>query len=535
MGGVQHPPVTLQSAVDGATVSATHDVGDAHARSGATAAPPGADDTWEREQALEREELAGNVLRLQRATIVGMLVWLGFGSMDYLVARHVQPGILPWLAGIRVFGLLYVSGFLWRLSRHPPVTPAGLLAHDISFFTGAGAMISLMCVAFGGFSSPYAAGVSLVLVARAVFMAMPWRLGVWPNVIAGSTFPLILSCSAVFVPEVRAQLSDPTAMVLFALNMAFIIGTAAFSVIGGHTAWSLRRQLFEARSIGRYRLVKRIGRGGMGEVWSALHPGLKRHVAMKILEPLRRRDPVDPVALRRFEREVRATSELEHPNTVRIFDYGVTGDGLWYYTMELLSGMDLSQLVAREGALSISRAVRVVGQAARALGEAHARGIVHRDVKPENLFITQAPEHPDFVKVLDFGIAKLMRDDAETGLTAEGWIGGTPAYMSPEVAAGRTADARADVYALSAVLYFTLTSRAPFEGPNVQAVLSAQLLQQPEPPSTKLGKPLPAELEAFILRNLSKDPERRCQDAAEFGRELAEAFSRMSTSLAAPA
>jgi serine/threonine-protein kinase len=239
---------------------------------------------------------------------------------------------------------------------------------------------------------------------------------------------------------------------------------------------------------------------------------------MKILQPRRRSDPV---ALRRFEREVRATSELSHPNTVRIFDYGVTADGLWYYTMELLSGLDLSRLVARDGALSVQRAALLVGQAARALAEAHGRGIVHRDVKPENLFITSSADEPEFVKVLDFGIAKLLGEQAEEELTAEGWIGGTPAYMSPEAAAGSSADARSDVYALSAVLYFALSGCPPFEGPNVQTLLAAHLRQRPEPPSVKLGRPLPRELEEFVLRNLSKDPAQRCASAGEFATELA--------------
>jgi serine/threonine protein kinase len=166
-----------------------------------------------------------------------------------------------------------------------------------------------------------------------------------------------------------------------------------------------------------------------------------------------------------------------------------------------------------------------VGQAARALGEAHGRGIVHRDVKPENIFITSSAEEPEFVKVLDFGIAKLLGEDSEEGLTAEGWIGGTPAYMSPEVAAGRDADARSDVYALSAVLYFALCGRPPFDGPNVQTLLAAHLRQRPEPPSLKLGAPLPGELEAFILENLSKDPSERCESAGEFATRLSALYA----------
>lgn len=474
--------------------------------------------TWERALAVEREELLANVTRLTRAITLGGFMWPCFGVMDCLVVSYVRPGIGAWLLSLRLIGCALLPLLVIGIRRRPPSTAAGLLAYDCGFFTVGAGLISLMCVEFDGLSSPYAAGIPLVLVCRGAFVAMPWRTALLPNSLAATSYPAILLGSAAFHTGTRAQLSEPIALVHFGLSLAFIFSTLLFSVIGGHSAWSLRRQLFEARSVGRYRLIKRIGHGGMGEVWSALHPGLKRHVAMKILQPRRRSDPV---ALRRFEREVRATSELSHPNAVRIFDYGVTADGLWYYTMELLSGEELSRLVDREGALSVARAVRLLGQAAGALGEAHARGIVHRDVKPENLFIASSAGELEFVKVLDFGIAKLMRDDTQTGLTAEGWIGGTPAYMSPEVVAGRAADARSDVYALSAVLYFAITGCHVFEGASVPTLLVAHLQQVPEPPSVKLGSSLPARLEAFILRNLAKDPALRCANANEFAKELA--------------
>jgi len=519
MEGPRPVPVTLEAftpAYDDTTTTAT--------QAGALA-PPGpssTSETWERGAALEREELLANVTRLLRAGSIGMVMWPCFGALDYVIAVYVRPGILPWLLMLRMFGWAFLALVVLGLRRRPPATVRGLVAYDCLMFSVAAALISLMCVGFDGFRSPYAGGVCLVLVARAAFVEMPWRRALLPTVLTAAMYPLVLLGSTVSLKNTAAQLGDPVALVFFAVYLAFILGTAAFSVLGGHSAWALRRQLFEARSIGRYRLVKRIGQGGMSEVWSAVHPSLKRHVAMKILQPRRR---TDPMALRRFEREVRATSELSHPNTVRIFDYGMTPDGLWYYTMELLSGLDLSRVVARDGPLAVSRAVLLVGQAARALAEAHSRGIVHRDVKPENIFITSGTEEPEFVKVLDFGIAKLLGEEAEEGLTAEGWIGGTPAYMSPEMAAGRAADARSDVYALSAVLYFALCGRPPFEGPNVQTLLAAHLAQRPEPPSVKLGVPLPGELEAFILRNLSKDPAQRCESAGEFATQLATLYA----------
>lgn len=270
-------------------------------------------------------------------------------------------------------------------------------------------------------------------------------------------YPLVLFGSTRWSALTCGQLRDPVTMALAVLQGALILGTVAFSVIGGNAAWAIRRQLFEARRVGVYRLVKRIGVGGMGEVWAAFHPGLRRNIALKIL---RFDGDGDARSLLRFEREAQATSELSHPNTVRIFDFGFTPDGLAYYAMELLEGIDLNQLVQRDGPLPPKRAVHILDQASRALAEAHDRGIVHRDVKPANLFVATAGGEDDFVKLLDFGVAKLT-NEGKAALTQTGWIGGTPAFMSPEVVAGGDADARSDVYGLGCVLYFALTGKPP--------------------------------------------------------------------------
>jgi serine/threonine-protein kinase len=287
-------------------------------------------------------------------------------------------------------------------------------------------------------------------------------------------------------------------------------------VVGGHVVWSLRRQVFEARNLGRYRLKRRIATGGMGEVWVAHHPGLKRDVAVKILRNELQMESES--AIPRFEREARATAELLHPNTVRVFDYGATEDGVFYYVMELLEGETLAELVERGGPLPPARAVHIISQAARALGEAHSRGIVHRDIKPENLFLTSLGGEPDFVKVLDFGIAKVT--DSEAAMTRTGWLLGTPLYMSPEVVSGKQADARSDVYALGAVLYYLLSGRPPFEDENPSALVFAQVHRIPSPPSERLRTELPADLEAVVMRALCKLPAERQSSAVEFALEL---------------
>jgi serine/threonine-protein kinase len=255
----------------------------------------------------------------------------------------------------------------------------------------------------------------------------------------------------------------------------------------------------------------------MGEVWVAYHPGLRRDVAVKILRNEVQMESENAVP--RFEREARATAELMHPNTVRVFDYGATVDGLFYYVMELLEGENLSDLVERAGPLPPARAVHIIDQAARALNEAHSKGIVHRDVKPENLFLVSLEGEEDFVKVLDFGIAKIA-DEVGAPITRTGWLLGTPLYMSPEAVSGKPADARSDVYALGAVLYYMLTGKPPFETDNASALVFAQVHTTPVWPSERLGRDLPGDLEELVMRALRKDPEERFASALEFERAL---------------
>jgi serine/threonine-protein kinase len=221
----------------------------------------------------------------------------------------------------------------------------------------------------------------------------------------------------------------------------------------------------------------------------------------------------------RFEREVRATTELTHPNTVRVFDYGITEDGLLYYAMELLVGKDLGALIAETGPLAPERAVYLLHQATRALAEAHARGIVHRDVKPENLFVGAAGAEGDFVKVLDFGVARRDEAASDMKLTAHDAVVGTPRYMAPEVILGAHATFRSDVYALGAVLYFALTGRPPFDGPT-NVALVAEIASTTEAPRLAAGRGSP-ELAALVARALAKDPLARFEHAAALSEAIA--------------
>ncbi|MGH7271707.1 MAG: serine/threonine-protein kinase, partial [Polyangiaceae bacterium] len=381
----------------------------------------------------------------------------------------------------------------------------------LTYTADAGA-IALMCVDFRGLASPYVPGVCLVLLSRTVTGQDPWRRGLVMTGVPVATFFILLFGAALLSPRTASQFRDPAAIATLLVNTAYVLSTYAVLVVGGHIVWALKRQVFEARSLGRYRLKKRIAAGGMGDVWLAYHPGLKRDVAVKILRP----DAIEKSshALARFEQEVSATTQLLHPNTIRIFDFGKTEDGLWYYVMELLEGETIAEIVSRLGPMDPARAIHIVGQAARALGEAHERGIVHRDVKPENIFLTALGGEHDFVKVLDFGIAKV--ENPEVAMTLTGSVLGTPAYISPEVAMGLPADARSDVYGLGILLFFMLCGKPPFEGESAGAVLLAHASESPPSPSGILGRRLPSDVEAVVMRAIEKDPAHRYPNASEF-------------------
>ncbi len=443
-------------------------------------------------------------------------MWSSFFLIDVAVVRYMHAGPLSYFAAVRVAVLIVMLGVLLRLYQKVIPSELTLRACDLLAYTSPAIGMALMCIEFRGFASPYIPGVCLVLLGRTVTSQDPWRRGLAMAGIPVAAFFAVLFGAAAFSPRIAAQVHDPAAVTTLLINSAYVLSTCVLLVMCGHIVWSLRRQVFEARSLGRYRLKRRLASGGMGDVWAAYHPGLKRDVAVKILRPEMQERSAR--ALERFEREVHATAELVHPNTVRVFDYGTTEDGLWYYVMELLEGETLASHVARLGPLSPARAVHIVGQAARALGEAHERGIVHRDVKPENLFLTSLGGEHDFVKVLDFGIAKIRSTDGS--VTDTGCVLGTPAYISPEVAVGQEADSRSDVYGLGGVLYYLLCGRPPFEADSAGALIFAHVHERPASPSSLLGRPIPADVESVVMRALEKDPASRFATSAELALAL---------------
>jgi serine/threonine-protein kinase len=288
-----------------------------------------------------------------------------------------------------------------------------------------------------------------------------------------------------------------------------------------HPSMSIGDSLIGTTLVGRYRVEARVGSGAMGAVYRAEQAGLGRSVALKILN---RDRSVGGDTVQRFRREAQALSALHHPNTVRVFDFGATDEGLLFLAMELLEGEPLTDCMVRQGPLPVLEAVLITQQVLRSIGEAHARGIVHRDLKPDNVFLARVPNEAEpIVKVLDFGIAKAT--DGERTIdqfeTLDGTVFGTPRYMSPEQAAGKPLGPRSDLYAVGIMLYELLSGRPPFVDNDAVVVMARHIREEPMLVCRAApGQPIPASLEAVVTRSLAKHPADRFQSAEEFERAL---------------
>jgi serine/threonine protein kinase len=269
---------------------------------------------------------------------------------------------------------------------------------------------------------------------------------------------------------------------------------------------------------GKYKLVAKLGEGGMGSVYLGIQSQIDREVAVKIL---RSEFKVNSTAVKRFLREARAASKLSHPNSITVYDFGQAMSGDLYIVMERLTGVSLADVLDDAGPMPVERAVRILTQICDSLTEAHRLGITHRDLKPENIHIEQKAGNPDFVKVLDFGIAKMRADSDDTNkATQTGMICGTPSYMSPEQAMGRELDGRSDLYALGILLYEMLTNQRPFEGDAAMEVMLKHINEPPPDIFQRTGIRVPAGIQDAIEKLLAKDPARRPPHCEEVKRIL---------------
>jgi serine/threonine-protein kinase len=309
------------------------------------------------------------------------------------------------------------------------------------------------------------------------------------------------------------------------LNIAFgvVFGALVIAVFAAlASALSVVRLKRESgRRLGAYRLGRQIGEGGVANVYLAHHDLLRRPTAVKLLKPARATDEM----IARFEREVQLASSLSHPNTVEIFDYGRTRDGLFYYAMEYLDGLTVAEVLARQSPIPVARAVHLLRQVCAALAEAHARGIVHRDVKPENIMVCRYGGVYDFVKLLDFGLVKHVADKHSRDLTRTLRILGTPLYMAPErLRNPADVDARADIYALGAVAFLMLTGRRLFESGDDLELTTRILNEEPARVAEAAPQPIPLELDLIVGACLEKKRELRPQRVVD----LLEAFDALA-------
>jgi serine/threonine-protein kinase len=364
-------------------------------------------------------------------------------------------------------------------------------------------------------------------------MLLPWIVifGFSIPAKARVAFPIALITATMaplaYAVYLRMGMVETLSAAGWAMRFAPVYITAAITALLSTNFYALGRRLESARQIGSYKLTNLLGHGGMGEVWRAEHRLLSRCSAIKLVKP----DVVaagtnssksPQTALRRFEREAQATAALRSPHSIEIYDFGVTQDGRFYYVMELLDGMDLHSLVHRFGPLPASRVIFFLQQVCDSLSEAHELGLIHRDIKPKNIFVCRMGRNFDFIKVLDFGLVKNVGSAEDQSLTQDGVTTGTPAYLSPEAAKGsREIDARSDLYSLGCVAYWLLTGQPVFEGRTAVATILQHVTDPPILPSQRTENPVPADLEAVVLRCLEKDPARRPQTADELSALLA--------------
>ncbi|WP_437335704.1 protein kinase domain-containing protein [Sorangium sp. So ce394] len=376
--------------------------------------------------------------------------------------------------------------------------------------------------------------------------AQPWPEGPmlpgWPPVAVWVlVFPIIIPAPSVrtLLTSTLAILTDPACLwvlvrwgfmempareAMFRRFFPSVIALA-LSVFVSRVVFGLGRKLDAARELGSYRLVERLGGGGMGEVWRARHRMLARPAAVKLIRPeaFQGEAASGGNAKARFEREAQATAALRSPHTIGIFDFGVARDGSFYYVMELLDGMDLDTLVKLDGPQPPARVVHLLRQACHSLHEAHRAFLVHRDIKPANLFLCRYGADLDFLKVLDFGLVAVRKKDAAPStLTADNAITGTPAFMAPEVVVGdRPIDGRTDIYALGCVAYWLLTGALVFEAETAMKMVLLHATEAPVAPSKRAGRPIPPALDRLVLDCLEKDPAKRPQSARELSERLA--------------
>jgi serine/threonine-protein kinase len=366
--------------------------------------------------------------------------------------------------------------------------------------------------------APAVSWVAVWILVFAAIVPSPPRRAVLAALGAATAVPVMVSAGMLL----RDGVAPPLGFVFRAFAPYVLV--VALAYIGARVIYRLGTELTHARALGSYRLVERLSRGGMGEVWRAEHHLLARPAAIKLIRPTASERQAEELRAR-FEREAQAIASLRSPHTIQLYDFGVTDEGSFYYVMELLDGFDLNTLVERFGPVPVDRALHLLSQVCHSLAEAHTRGLIHRDIKPANVFVCRYGREVDFVKVLDFGLVKPAGGEERTtqvDLTAAHVARGTPAFMAPEQAIGdRPVDTRADLYALGCLAYWLVTGQRVFEGHTALDTLVKHAHAAPRAPSQRTELSIPGSFDDLVLECLAKDPAARPQTADAVAERLA--------------
>jgi serine/threonine-protein kinase len=441
-------------------------------------------------------------MRARSVLVAACSLWVVCGAgLDLATHSLIGTGSLTFVLIVRFATTGFHIAMVAPLFRSPLPDPKIAFALASAVFPVTSFALMLIATHQGGLTSPYVTAVFVIVMGHTISWPMPWQRGAVWAAISALIYPVGLLIATQFDDRMAAQLHDGATLAVFAVHIAVVAAGAIVAVWGGHVTWSLRQSVFESRKLGRYRLLRRIGRGGMGEVWRAEDRALRRSVGLKILSPEHGRKPS---RVARFEREIQATASISHPNVVRIHDWGVTDDGVWYYAMDLLEGSDLGSVVKRTGPVPPALAVELFIPAVRGLAEAHRVGVVHRDLKPGNMFVVAPQGEPIRIELLDFGIARIG-DDAE--LTQAGAIMGTPGFMAPECLAGSPGNIKSDIYGIAAAIYYAITGTTPRDAKMAAA--------------SELMAGVPRLLDDALVRALDEEPTRRFDTAEELALALA--------------
>ncbi|MEZ5320375.1 MAG: serine/threonine-protein kinase [Vicinamibacterales bacterium] len=462
---------------------------------------------------------AGGVLRLpprllesasKRLCMLSVLV-ASVVVFVQILQQFTQPALGPVLADplnrLSTLASVLAAIGLFALGHYRIVPPSTIIGLGMAFEVLVAWTISLVETTL-----PFPAGQPLVGMSSlgpwvfAVGVLVPNRpaFTLMTALLAATTWPAAFAFNAA-----RFDFPDrPTGEIVVWPVMNYMLAVLSFVIGRWYYGTSIAAQA--AQDLGSYRLVSRIGTGGMGEVWMARHQMLARDAAIKLVKPQGESARQADLAVRRFKREANIIASLQSPNTVYLYDFGVTEDGHFYYVMELLDGISLQELVTTFGPQPAARVAAILRQLCASLEEAHQKDLLHRDLKPSNIMLCKVALAHDVVKVLDFGLAKAIGPSEGTQLTLEGVTTGTPGYMAPEIAMGESrVDARADIYAMGCVAYFLLTGTMVFEDPNPMAMALKHVQAAPDPPSSRTELPIPESLELLILACLAKKPDDR--------------------------